>query len=106
MNSILKPLLLAMLLVGTVLMITPASANHTTYCNPPLVYDPLTGDPMVTICTTYYNYPSSCYYYRTYVDGPVNVYYPWTNYYCDGNSYTCYQNEVYVDTSPVRVGLC
>ncbi len=105
MNSILKPLLLGMLLVGTVLMISPASASHYTYCGSPIVYDPLTGDPIRT-CTTYYNYPSSCYYSRSYIDGPTNVYYPWRNYNCDGNSYTCYQNTLYVDTNPARVGVC
>ncbi len=107
MKSIIKPLALALILFGTVMLASPASATHpytSTYCSGQ-VYNPLNGDELVERCSTYTT-DGSCsdtrYFYK--VSGR-NVYYQ-TSYYCNGESWTCYANIVYVDTSPVRVGAC
>ncbi len=106
MKSITKSLAISLILIGTAMLASPVSATHSyTYCDGEL-YNPLNGDEVVEYCRTYSTDSNGCsstrHYYKA--AGFSVTYY--TYHYCNGESYYCYANIVYVDTSPVRTGLC
>ncbi len=108
MKSIIKTLALGVLLIGGIMLASPASATHTytyNYCDG-RVFDPTNGEEVVEYCYTYTRYnDTGCSNTRNYYKiAGVSVTYS-RSYYCDGNSWTCY-SALYVDTSPARVGLC
>ncbi len=108
MKSITMPLAISLLLLGTVLLASPASATHpytSTYCNG-MLYNPLNGDRVVEGCNTYTTDGNGCSSTRYYYKIAGAYVYTYTYHNCNGETYYCYANVLYVDTSPVRTGVC